>query len=261
MKLQDVKNRHIEDYLQSLGYTPVKRQGVNLWYKSPLRDERTPSFKVNAALNKWYDFGIGKGGNIIALAAELYGSSHLPYLLECIGRQEPKVHFTKPDFAPALSECSFQHLTVHNLSHPALLHYLQERKIDIGIAQMECRELHYIHRDKPYFAVGFPNVAGGYEIRNPFFKGCISPKDISCIRLKDDTTECCLFEGFMDYLSYRTLQLGDETLPDCVVLNSVSNVKKAQGILSGYGTVCCFLDRDDAGRKTLELLQQAHPGR
>ena len=49
------------DYLQSLGYTPVKQQGRNLWYKSPLREETEASFKVNTELEKCYDFGIGKG--------------------------------------------------------------------------------------------------------------------------------------------------------------------------------------------------------
>ena len=70
------------DYLQSLGYTPVKQQGRSLWYKSPLRNETDASFKVNTELNQWYDFGIGKGGNIIALAAELYHSENVAYLLE-----------------------------------------------------------------------------------------------------------------------------------------------------------------------------------
>ena len=72
MTIQDVKQIKLADYLQSLGYTPVKQQGRNLWYKSPLREETDASFKVNTELEKWYDFGIGKGGNILALAAELY---------------------------------------------------------------------------------------------------------------------------------------------------------------------------------------------
>ena len=64
MTIQDVKQIKLADYLQSLGYTPVKQQGRNLWYKSPLREETDASFKVNTELEKWYDFGIGKGGNI-----------------------------------------------------------------------------------------------------------------------------------------------------------------------------------------------------
>ncbi len=78
MNIQEAKQIRIADYLQSLGYTPIKQQGEILWYKSPLREEAEASFKVNTELNQWYDFGIGKGGNIIALAQELYFSDHVP---------------------------------------------------------------------------------------------------------------------------------------------------------------------------------------
>lgn len=50
MTIQDVKQIKLADYLQSLGYTPVKQQGRNLWYKSPLREETDASFKVNTEL-------------------------------------------------------------------------------------------------------------------------------------------------------------------------------------------------------------------
>lgn len=82
MTITDVKQIRISDYLHSLGYNPVKQQGGNLWYKSPFRQESEPSFKVNTELNLWYDFGAGKGGNIIALAQELYASDDLRCLLE-----------------------------------------------------------------------------------------------------------------------------------------------------------------------------------
>lgn len=91
MIIQDAKQIKLADYLQSLGYTPVKQQGRNLWYKSPLRNETDASFKVNTELNQWYDFGIGKGGNIIALAAELYHSENVAYLLERIAERTPYI--------------------------------------------------------------------------------------------------------------------------------------------------------------------------
>lgn len=81
MNIQEAKQIRIADYLQSLGYTPIKQQGSSLWYKSPLREETDASFKVNTELNRWYDFGLGKGGNIIALAEELYASDYVLYLL------------------------------------------------------------------------------------------------------------------------------------------------------------------------------------
>ena len=40
-------------------------------------------------------------------------------------------------------------------------------------------ELRFMNADKPYFAIGFPNMAGGYEVRNRYFKGVSPPKDIT----------------------------------------------------------------------------------
>lgn len=91
MNIQEIKQIKIADYLYSLGYSPVKRQGANIWYKSPFREETEASFKVNTERNQWYDFALGKGGNIIALAQELYSSDYVPYLLQKIGEQTPHV--------------------------------------------------------------------------------------------------------------------------------------------------------------------------
>ena len=74
MNIETAKQINLADYLHSLGYSPVKQQGINLWYKSPLRDETEASFKVNTERNQWYDFGLGKGGGIIELAAHLYAA-------------------------------------------------------------------------------------------------------------------------------------------------------------------------------------------
>lgn len=168
MTITDVKQIRISDYLHSLGYNPVKQQGGNLWYKSPFRQESEPSFKVNTELNLWYDFGAGKGGNIIALAQELYASDDLRCLLEKIAEQAPHVRPVSFSFGQqSSSQPSFQQLEVRDLVHPALLRYLQGRGINIELAKRECKELHFTHNGKPYFAIGFPNVTGGYEVRYP----------------------------------------------------------------------------------------------
>ena len=268
MNIQEVKNIRIADYLQSLGYTPVKQQGNSLWYKSPLREEKDASFKVNTELNRWYDFGLGKGGNIIALAEELYATDYVPYLLNKIAERVPHIRPVSFSFRQQSFEPSFQQLEVGELTHPALLRYLQERGINTGLARLECKELHFIHNDKPYFAIGFPNVAGGYEVRNRFFKGCIAPKDISHIRQQGEPREKCLvFEGMTDYLSFLTLRMKNcPAMPsldgqDYVILNSVSNVSKAIDVLHGYERIHCLLDNDEAGRKTYWKLEKEFAGR
>lgn len=264
MTIQEAKQIRIADYLQSLGYTPIKQQGNSLWYKSPFREETDASFKVNTELNRWYDFGIGKGGNIIALAAELYASDYVPYLLGKIAERVPHIRTESFSFRQQASEPSFQQLEVGKLTHPALLHYLQERYINTDLARSECKELHFIHNGKPYFAIGFPNVARGYEVRNRFFKGCIAPKDIRHIRQQGEPREKCLvFEGMMDYLSFLALRMKNcPTMPnldgqDYVILNSVANVSKAIDVLHGYGRIHCLLDNDEAGRNAyLELARE-----
>ena len=55
-------------YLSRLGFEPKKIYRQDYWYLSPLRDEKTASFKINREKNCWFDFGIGKGGNIIDFA-------------------------------------------------------------------------------------------------------------------------------------------------------------------------------------------------
>lgn len=265
MDIQTAKQISIAEYLHSLGYSPVRRQGGNLWYKSPLREETEASFKVNTERNLWYDFATGKGGNIIALAAELYASDHVPYLLEMIARQAPHVRPVSFSFGgQTLSQPSFRQLEVMPLSSPALFSYLRERGINTELAKRECREVRYLTGETPYYAIGFPNRSGGYEIRNKHFKGCIAPKDITHIRQSESKEACYIFEGFMDYLSFLTLRL--ERCPDrpelngqdYIVLNSTSDLSKAIRPLGGYESIHCFLDNDKAGIEAVQELQKEY---
>jgi DNA primase (bacterial type) len=65
-------NEKITDFLQEYGCQPTSIRGNNWWYLSPLRDEHTASFKVDVSKNVWYDFGLGKGGNLRTLVRLLF---------------------------------------------------------------------------------------------------------------------------------------------------------------------------------------------
>lgn len=132
------------------------------------------------------------------------------------------------------------------------------------IARKECVELRFSHNGKSYFAIGFKNKSGGYEVRNRFFKGCMSPKDITHIRQQDEPGQTCyVFEGMMDYLSFLSLRLQKfPTHPsleaqDYVILNSTSNAEKAADALQGYERVSCLFDNDAAGRKATSVIENA----
>ena len=165
-----------------------------------------------------------------------------------IERSEP------PKYEPEPIVPQFSDVEVRPLIHPALLAYLRQRGIPLDIATANCVEIHYRLHDKQYFAVGFPNESGGYEIRNKFFKGSIPPKAVSLIRNGSVTVN--VYEGFMDYLSGLTLGYG--MTEDNLVLNSVANKEKAYRHLDGYDQIKCWLDNDDAGKKCLAALQQRY---
>ena len=252
MNIDQIKQIKLQDFLAAMGCKPVKQYGVNLMYLSPFRTEKHASFKVNTENNQWYDFGIGRGGNIIALAELLYNSSDVSYLIHQIERNAPSsVSGSLPTVKPTTPQNSFEHLQVLPITHPALIKYLEERCIDVETARTVCKELHFDTRGKHYFGIGFPNIAGGYEIRNPFFKGCIAPKDISHFYAEEPKKVCFVFESFMDLLSFMTLRRKENDglkRQDYLVLNSVTNIHKVAKRLSRYDSVQCFLDNDEAGR-------------
>lgn len=254
--IKEIKSIPLASFLSRLGHEPAARKGTRLWYKSPLRQEQSPSFKVDTALNCWYDFGIGKGGNIIDLATELYQSTDLRHLMRCIANSYPvpSVQTVASSFAPRHSAPSMERFEIVPLEHRALVAYLQARGIPAHIAKAKCKEAHYSVNGKPYFAVAFENVSDSWELRNRYFKGCQGRKDISYLPWSRDgpSTECAVFEGFIDYLS--ALTLGIISGADAIILNSVVNVNKAVPYLKGYTTINCYLDNDNAGQTSLAEL-------
>jgi hypothetical protein len=146
---------------------------------------------------------------------------------------------------------------VRPLENPALLAYIKERGINLNTAREHCSEVHYRVADKFYFAVGFRNDAGGWELRNRYFKGCTSKAPTT---RRGDYPTCLVFEGFMDYLSFLTLKRNPNPPHNIVVLNSVTNLAKAVPFIASHERVYTYLDNDEAGRLTLERLRSALPG-
>ena len=251
MDARQMREIPIADFLNAMGIQPSKQKGNALWYSAPYRTERTPSFKVDTAKNVWFDFGTGNGGDIFDLAGAFIGSEDFLLRAAFIAKSGtcPFPVIERPQRNEE-KEPIFEDIWVRPLQDSKLLGYLRERGIFADTVITNCEEVRYRVHGKRYYAIGFRNDAGGLELRNRFFKGCIPSKDIS---LKRNGSEvCAVFEGFMDYLS--AMQLGI-IASDWLVLNSVSNVEKAVKVLHGYERIECYLDNDDAGRRTLERLR------
>ena len=259
MSIEEIRDMPITDFMHKLGLKSTKKRGNEVWFHAPYRSDRTPSFCVNTDKNIWNDFGTGIGGDIFTLAGLMINSNDFMAQARYIGEvtNNPVDCSKPPEFDPVPVEPQFTDVEVKQLSHPALLGYLRERGIPSNIATANCVEIHYSLHGKSYFAVGFKNESGGYEIRNRFFKGSIPPKDVSLVRHGSTTVN--VYEGFMDFLSGLTLGYG--RTEDNLVLNSVANRGKAYRHLDDYETIKCWLDNDKAGRQCIEALQKKYGDR
>ena len=260
MELNKIKQISIRGYLAQQGITPKIEKPSYGMYLSPLREERTASFKVDWCTNLWHDFGTGEGGSIIDLVARMENCS----VAETIRRLENKtligdaLSYSEREWSNRPNRSRIEITSIDELKHPALIGYLGERAIDLSTARKYCNEVRYRIGDKEYFAIGFKNDTGGWELRNRNFKGSSTPKNITTIRNGSDTV--MVFEGFIDFLSYLSLKGNPSPIIDTTVLNSVASLAKAIPFLQSHRTVHAFLDNDEAGWKSLASLREKLPG-
>ena len=252
MNIDDIKKISLVEFLNQLGYQPTGRDSKGLWFYSPCRSERKPSFHVNPRKGIWFDFGSGAGGDIFTLAGELCNSTDFIRQAEFIAEkmQMPVSKPYKPE--PFIEQPTFEDVRVSKLESPALLKYLADRGIPRNIAQRWCVQVDYRLHDKDYYAIGFENNAHGFELRSSFFKGSYPPKHIT--HIAEGNARCNVFEGFIDFLSAERLGYNDGL--DTIVLNSVSNLQKAIPALGNYTVIQCYLDNDTAGRAALARLRR-----
>ena len=235
------------DYLAYLGHQP-KKVGVNdYWYLSPFRNEKTASFKVNRRKNVWYDHGQGIGGSLIDFGLR-YFTFQIPELLEKLTTQFPFHQQIPPVIAKpqAQTESSIKIIDINPINSMELFQYLKVRRIDFHIANTYCKQVRFEIGNKTGNALGFPNDNGGYELRNPSFKGSVSPKATTTIR--NPCKEMSVFEGFFDFLSYLTInQNQSQQMTNFLVLNSTSFFEKSRPIMEEYEKVRLYLDNDFTG--------------
>lgn len=247
----------ITDYLSGLGFEPAKIRGIDYWYHSPFREERTPSFKVNTHLNVWYDHGTGEGGGILDLGAKLHQCTLQEFLEKLSQGNHNNVSLHRQHIPIEKPENKLQVVSVGALTSPDLVQYLNSRGINTETASKYCKEVEFSIGSRVYRAVGFPNQSGAYELRNRWFKGSSSPKDFSFIN--DGAEKLSVLEGFMDFLS--AVQLNHSEFKrftkdsDFLVLNSLRLLNRCLPLLQSHKEVNLFLDNDLAAREAMKGLK------
>ena len=263
MKEEDlslIKRYPIVEYLERKGVKPVRRTAAYALYCSPLREETHPSFKVDTEKNLWIDYGEGRGGSIIDLCMRMEGCT-LSEAIRRLGQNAPvnDTYSFLNDFVPNNSQPMMaingarRLIGISDTLPPYFQEYLmKERCIDLEKATPFLKCISYEVRGRHYQAIGFANLSGGYELRDDkTFKGTIAPKDITPI-FTDRAEPVCIFEGFMDFLSF--LSMKEEITNHCLVMNSVSNVARTIRYLNDRHLthIRAFLDNDEAGWRAVQ---------
>jgi len=250
------------EYLATLGHHPTKMYNNDYWYISPLRNEKTASFKINKKMNVWYDHGTGKGGNLIDFGKVYYGCT-VGQLLKKLASEPLPTFSSQQQPAGEKEETEDPHQRImitaeREITDPALREYLGQRKIPLVIANRYCSEVDFELYGKKHTAIGFKNDRGGYELRNSYFKASTSPKDITTIR--NGAEKISVFEGFFDFLSFQTTLLSDRDLVrrlpklhgDFLILNSLSFLEKSRELMEKHDRIALYLDRDERGIQKTE---------
>lgn len=260
--ISDKKNKAktvpIIDLLRVQGMKPCKVVGQEFVYYSPFRSEKHPSFFVNVAKNCFHDFGgiSDEKGDVIRFTQLLFKLSFQQAI-------DKLLNFDSIDYKDSFSfsglldqsnqSSKIEILLVQDLAHPTLIAYVQSRGISSKVANMYLKEVHYQAKGKRFFAVGFQNDKGGYELRNGLnFKG---GKTLNAITTIDKGTEdVLLFEGFFDYLSVIECTNRLYMAKTAIILNSCNNINHLSDHLIKGKTLHCYLDNDEAGERVVNWL-------
>lgn len=263
MNCEQANKMNIAGFLSSQGKSPEKPSGNGLLYCSPLRNEKTASFKVDPVKNVWYDFGTGTGGRLVDLVCQMYNVDVPGALLILSGADISNQSFSFDKQESISSSIEIKH--VQELQNRALIQYLESRGISLKIASGYIKEAYY-NITKPdtgeirrYFAVAFENDKSGYELRNKIWKGSTSPKTITTI--PGNREKINVFEGFMDFLSALVYYQQPEPKNTTIVLNGLAHISKLYEMLTGFKQINLYLDNDESqsGQNAVRELQNRFP--
>ena len=265
MNIEQSKKLSIIDFLDKENVTLKKKKGNATGICHPSGTRRPHRSRSARRRTCGTTTPLRRGGDLVELVKRMYNKQSVSDALAYLASKSIATVDKAIETAIAAKEYTttkMNDVKLLPLSNHSLLSYFSSRRIDITIGRMYCREIHYKVEQKHYYGIAFGNLSEGHEVRNPYFKGCIGHKDITLLAhtFNEWQNGCLVFEGFMDFLAYMTLVKQQdrwfvvESPCDYMILNSVANLKQALHYLDRYTHIHCFLDNDQAGRKTVESI-------
>jgi len=276
MTTAQAKKLSLPEILAKLGHQPSRtaKNGNELWYKSPFRQEAKPSFHTSFVGGKWIwnDFG-DSGGNVIDFVLKHQNISSVSQALTFLDDLFPVFSFQKQSIehqkqtdpvkkstqpstpkAPitlpagshqAATSSKLIFLEAKPLSSKLIFSYLKSRKIPADVAKEYLALVRYRNRDrptaKPFFAFGQRNISGGWEIRSAAdgtakFKSALIKKDITVHPGSEEGRGAVsIFEGMLDHLSLLVFLKVLRLRGDVIILNSLSSYESAKAYITSKG--------------------------
>jgi hypothetical protein len=137
--------------------------------------------------------------------------------------------------------------------------YLTNRGI-WDAAQGIIKEVYYFAEDhkklrKHFFAAGWQNENGGWEVRNKFYTGIIGTSGMNLI--EGNQRHLAVFENFPDYLSWHHYH--PDSVTTILVLNSLSLLVAAIRSSTYYPSIEIYFSNHPAGRHATAVFLKALP--
>lgn len=263
LNVQELKQQaSLVELLAKLGFKPARKNAREQFYYSMLRTNDTkPSFSVNDELGVWFDHGTRKGGNIVDFGLAFWkglGFNEVVEKLMEICSIEMVERRQRPRRAVKIPHYIIQE-TKDLGTHPAITDYLKSRGV-FEAGKKHLSEVYYYVEDnkglaKHFFAAGWLNESGGWEVRNKYFKGCLGRKAITF--LPGHPKSVAVFEGFINYLSWRTEN--PDATQSIIVLNTLALLNSGLAKAKEFSSVDIYFDRDQAGFGATKELARALP--
>ena len=260
MNCKQFNSIKLEEVLVSLGHHPTKQNEKEAWYRNPFATENQASFKLDKRNNIWYLHSEGIGGNNIDFMKK-YLKSSVKEVLEWTEKQNFSSFQPQKDYHSKSSSLNYNITEIKELQNENLKIYLQQRGLSPTVYSL-VKEVHFAIGEKKLYAIGFENLSGGWELRNPFYKGSLLKKDISIIKLNNENQNetgkrIVVFEGFMDALSF--VEMKPFFIGDLLVMNSISLLNRTKEHLKIYSEIHLFLDNDKAGETCKNSILKSFP--
>ncbi len=253
--------------LSRLGYQPAKSSGEEKLYLNVLRDtETSPTFAINTQLGMWFDRFTKKSGDIID-----FGTAYWPDLSSDQVMEKISLLCASPQESPVSDERAGRRkrravkIPYYHIAetrpigcNPEITAYLQSQGIwEIALGQL--KEVYYYvvdekRRRKDFFAVGWQNENGGWEVMGRNFAGCLGRKGMTFIA--GDTDSLILFEDYISYLSWK--YANRMAVHSILVMNAIEFLPAAKSRAAKFRDVAVFYGKEHLNEQLLSAIEKAN---